>query len=86
MLLDHWPPGFNFNVEESFEGDRYETLAICRTLVQARSVFAVVVAEKSAGRYDPKPDAGGGPAPAEREPGALVNPSQIEVLLKWADR
>jgi hypothetical protein len=27
---DHWLPGFNFNVEEWFEGDRYETLAICR--------------------------------------------------------
>ena len=29
-LPDHWLPGFNFNVEEWFEGDRYETLAICR--------------------------------------------------------
>jgi hypothetical protein len=29
---DHWLPGFNFNVEECFEGDRYETLAICRTV------------------------------------------------------
>jgi hypothetical protein len=24
---DHWLPGFNFDVEEWFEGDRYETLA-----------------------------------------------------------
>jgi hypothetical protein len=23
----HWLPGFNFNVEEWFEGDQYETLA-----------------------------------------------------------
>jgi hypothetical protein len=28
----HWLPGFNFNVEEWFEGDRYEMLAICRSL------------------------------------------------------
>jgi hypothetical protein len=30
MPLDHWLLGFNFNVEEWFEGDHYETLAICR--------------------------------------------------------
>jgi hypothetical protein len=24
MSQDHWLPGFNFNVEEWFEGDRYE--------------------------------------------------------------
>jgi hypothetical protein len=30
-------PGFTFNVEEWFEGDRYETLAICRTLEPARA-------------------------------------------------
>jgi hypothetical protein len=24
---NHWLPGFNFNVEEWFEGDRYETPA-----------------------------------------------------------
>jgi hypothetical protein len=28
-------PGFNFNVEEWFEGDRYETLAICRSIALA---------------------------------------------------
>jgi hypothetical protein len=28
---NHWLPGFNFNVEEWFAGDRYETLAICRS-------------------------------------------------------
>jgi len=32
MPHDHWLPGFNFNVEEWFEGDHYETLAICRGL------------------------------------------------------
>jgi hypothetical protein len=37
---DHWLPGFNFNVEEWFEGDQYETLAICRSLELARAVFA----------------------------------------------
>jgi hypothetical protein len=29
---DHWLPGFNFNVEEWFEGDQYEMLAICRSI------------------------------------------------------
>ena len=28
---NHWLPGFNFNVEEWFEADRYETLTICRS-------------------------------------------------------
>jgi hypothetical protein len=36
MTQDHWLPRFNFNVEEWFAGDRYETLAICRTLALAR--------------------------------------------------
>jgi hypothetical protein len=31
VTQDHWLLGFNFNVEEWFEGDRYETLAICRS-------------------------------------------------------
>jgi hypothetical protein len=48
---DHWLPDFNFNVEEWFEGDRYETLAICRTLALARAVFAAALAEKPAGRF-----------------------------------
>jgi len=43
--------GFNFNVEEWFEGDRYETLAICRQLAYARVVFKEAVAEKPAGRF-----------------------------------
>ena len=51
MPQDHWLPGFNFNVEEWFEGDRYETLAICRTLALARAAFAAQVAEKSTGRF-----------------------------------
>jgi hypothetical protein len=50
---DHWLPGFNFNVEEWFEGDRYETLAICRTLDFARAVFEVAIAEKPASRLGP---------------------------------
>jgi len=29
---DHRLAGFNFNVEEWFESDHYETLSICRTL------------------------------------------------------
>jgi hypothetical protein len=37
---DHWLPGFNFNVEEWFEGDRYETLAVCRSLEPARACGA----------------------------------------------
>jgi hypothetical protein len=36
-------PGFNFNVEERFEGDRYETLAVCVTLELARVVFEAAV-------------------------------------------
>jgi hypothetical protein len=42
----HSLPGFNFNVEEWFEGDHYETLAICRTLALARAAFAAAVEEK----------------------------------------
>jgi hypothetical protein len=37
---DHWRPGFNFDVEEWFGGDHYETLAICRSLEVTRVVFA----------------------------------------------
>jgi hypothetical protein len=48
---DHWLRGFNFNVEEWFDGNRYETLAICRSLDLARVVFAYAVAEKPAGRF-----------------------------------
>jgi hypothetical protein len=47
----HWLPGFNFNVEEWFEGDRCETLAVCRMLELARAVFAAAVAEKPGGRF-----------------------------------
>jgi hypothetical protein len=48
---NHWLPGFNFNVEEWFEGDRYETLAICRSLELARAAFKAALAEKPAGRF-----------------------------------
>jgi hypothetical protein len=51
MPQDHWLPGFNFNVEEWFEGDRCETLAICRTLALARAAFTVAVEEKPTGRF-----------------------------------
>jgi hypothetical protein len=51
MPPNHWLPGFNFNVEEWFEGDSYETLAICRSLAVARAVFAVVIAERPTGRF-----------------------------------
>jgi hypothetical protein len=51
MPQDHWLPGFNFNVEEWFEGDQYETLAICRSLELARAAFKVAIAEKPAGRF-----------------------------------
>jgi hypothetical protein len=44
---NHWLPGFNFNVEEWFEGDRYETLAICRSLELARAAFKSAIEEKS---------------------------------------
>jgi hypothetical protein len=48
----HWPPGFNFNVEEwDAKGLHYETLAICRTIAQARAAFEVAVEEKPAGRF-----------------------------------
>ena len=48
---DHWLPGFNFNVEEWFPGDRYETLAICRSLSSAHAAFAAAVAEKPAAQF-----------------------------------
>jgi hypothetical protein len=41
---NHWLLGFNFNVEEWVEGDRYETLAICRTLALAHAVFKIATA------------------------------------------
>jgi hypothetical protein len=38
MPQDHWLPGFNFIVEEWFEGDRYETLTIgCASAPHARA-------------------------------------------------
>jgi hypothetical protein len=49
--MDHWLPGFNFNVEEWFEGDLYETLAICRSLELARAAFKAAIAEKPSARF-----------------------------------
>jgi len=51
MVQDHWLHGFNYNVEEWFEGDRYETLAICRQLAFARAVFNAAIADKPTGRF-----------------------------------
>jgi len=51
VIPDHWLPGFNFNVEEWFEGDTYETLAICRSVELARAAFAAAIAEKPAARF-----------------------------------
>ena len=48
---DHRLHGFNFNVEEWFEGDRYETLAICRSLALVHNAFAAAIREKPAGRF-----------------------------------
>jgi hypothetical protein len=39
------------HVEEWFEGDQYETLAICRSLDLARAAFAAEIAEKPTGRF-----------------------------------
>ena len=50
-MSDHWLHGFNYNVEEWFERDRYETLAICRNLAIARAEFRAAIAEKAAGRF-----------------------------------
>jgi hypothetical protein len=49
--MDHWLPGFNFNVEEwDVKGQNYETLAICRSLALA-AAFTVAVEEKPTGRF-----------------------------------
>jgi len=40
-MTDHWLHCFNYNVAEWFEGDRYETLAICRSLALARACAVV---------------------------------------------
>jgi hypothetical protein len=51
MPQDHWLPGFNFNVEEWFKGDHYETLAICRSLAVARAAFAAAIEARPAGWF-----------------------------------
>jgi hypothetical protein len=48
---NHWLHGFNYNVEEWFEGDRYETPAICRQLAYARAVFKAAIAERPTGKF-----------------------------------
>jgi hypothetical protein len=60
---NHWLPGFNFNVKEwDAKGKTYETLAICRTLAQARAVFDLR-GEARRPFHDPQPDAGDEAAP-----------------------
>jgi hypothetical protein len=61
---DHWLPGFNFNVEEWFEGDHYETLAICRTLDLVYAAFEVAVERTRQPVHDPQPDARSAAAPS----------------------
>ena len=43
--------GFNYNVEEWFEGGHYETLAICRTLALARFALKLAIADMPTGRF-----------------------------------
>ena len=43
MIDSHWLHGFNYNVEEWFEGDRCEMLAICRNLAIARDAFKAAI-------------------------------------------
>ena len=50
-MTGHWLHGFNYNVEEWFEGDHYETLAICRSLALARAAFKAAIEEKPTGRF-----------------------------------
>jgi len=50
-MTDHWLHGFNYNSEEWFESDRYETLAICRTPTLARAAFKAAIAEKPDSRF-----------------------------------
>ena len=51
QMLGLYLEGFNYNVEEWFEGGHYETLAICRTLALARFAFKLAIAEKPGGRF-----------------------------------
>jgi len=57
---DRWLPGFNFNVEEWLEGDRYETLAICRIARPGpRGTRGCDRREARRPVHDPQPHAGG---------------------------
>jgi len=51
MPQDHWLHGFDYNVEEWFEGGYYETLAICRKVDYAQLVFNLAIIEKPEGRF-----------------------------------
>jgi hypothetical protein len=51
MMKDHWLHGFHYNVEElDADGLHHVTLAICRQLAYARTVFKEAIAVKPAGR------------------------------------
>jgi hypothetical protein len=70
---DHWLPDFNFNVEEWFEGDRYEALAICRSLALARAAFAAVGrGEARRPLHDPQPNADRAASPTGRLVSVLI--------------
>jgi len=51
MPQDHWLEGFNYHVEQWFEDNHYETLAICRSLATARVAFKLAIAEMPGGRF-----------------------------------
>jgi hypothetical protein len=51
MAQDHWLHGFNYKVEEWFEGDRYETLAICRSLSLARAALRQAISDQPSGWF-----------------------------------
>jgi hypothetical protein len=51
MAKDHWIDGFNFNVEQWDEHDRYETLAICRSMALALAAFNMAIAQNPDRRF-----------------------------------
>jgi hypothetical protein len=71
---NHWLPGFNFNVEEWFEGDRYETLAICRTLELAHAAWLSVRVGSDDGLLRPGP-AGQAAGDASRQRPPVLRPT-----------
>jgi hypothetical protein len=63
----HWLPGFNFNVEEWSDGDRYETPAICRTLeIRPRRLQGRGRREAQRPLHDPPPPPHRDAAPGRR--------------------